>query len=592
MIQLIISNRQVYLPESLNFTFLYENPYFTSNSNSTYNIELPLKGCPDNLRIFGHLHRLWSKKSKISYPALLICDASVKLRGTAVVNEVTEKSVKIQLLSGNSEFNFRTNDDSYINKLDLGKVKFPTPTSSTAPMDASRKWEYYGNVDQVDAVWNPVKYGDEYYNRIILQTGSDKFYSHMFRDKVCVQPYLVFVIRKIVEYYGYTIGINDIDNSFLRNLYIVSALRTENIAQTLPKWTLSEFLDELEKFCAVITVVDEATKVVNFISLADYYDDSDPIVISSDDVLEEYQVTINNSTSDKDIATGNVSYNLPSLDENKYLKVEDDIVSMALHHTVNTYEQVGLFFNSLSETDKFKYIVTAGGRQYICYKSGDTISIKEVNVFRDLIRNQESTTDVTLKIVPAAIELYNTPVYLLFNDAKMDVAPDRYLPLQVPVTSYYREMQSDEINIQEAIEGTSEVDSPDEGKDILEVAFSDGLKTVEYTYGETITTDFQYPCPYTDNRQTVPGLSGGFSNYSLSLYSNGSYSIGYRFARINTISSDISYKISFKCKKSLVLDPKKVFIIANQKYHCEKLEVQVSIDGFSEIVEGVFYRVE
>jgi hypothetical protein len=192
MIQLIISNRQVYLPESLNFTFLYENPYFTSNSNSTYNIELPLKGCPDNLRVFGHLHRLWSKKSKISYPALLICDASVKLRGTAVVNEVTEKSVKIQLLSGNSEFNFRTNDDSYINKLDLGKVKFPTPTSSTAPMDASRKWEYYGNVDQVDAVWNPVKYGDEYYNRMILQIGSDKFYSHMFRDKVCVQPYLVF----------------------------------------------------------------------------------------------------------------------------------------------------------------------------------------------------------------------------------------------------------------------------------------------------------------------------------------------------------------------------------------------------------------
>lgn len=591
MIQLIISNRQVYLPESLNFTFLYENPYFTSNSNSTYNIELPLKGCPDNLRVFGHLHRLWSKKSKISYPALLICDASVKLRGTAVVNEVTEKSVKIQLLSGNSEFNFRTNDDSYINKLDLGKVRFPIPDGTTKPNQASRKWEYYGNVDQIDAVWNPVKYGDEYYNRMILQIGSDKFYSHMFRDKVCVQPYLVFVIRKIVEYYGYTIGINDIDNSFLRNLYIVSALRTENIAQTLPKWTLSEFLDELEKFCAVITVVDEASKVVNFISLADYYDDSDPIVISSDDVLEEYQVTINNSTSDKDIATGNVSYNLPSLNENKYLKVEDDIVSMALHHTVNTYEQVGLFFNSLSETDKFKYIVTAGGRQYICYKSGDTISIKEVNVFRDKIRNQESTTDVTLKIVPAAIELYNTPVYLLFYDAVMGTAPDRYLPLNVPVTSYYREMQSDEINIQEAIEGTSEVDSPDEGKDILEVAFSDGLKTVKYTYGETITTDFQYPCPYTDNRQTVPGLSGGFSNYSLSLYSNGSYSIGYRFARINTISSDISYKISFKCKKSLFLDPKKVFIIANQKYHCEKLEVQVSIDGFSDIVEGVFYRV-
>lgn len=38
MIELYLNKKMAALPEDLNFTFLQENPYFTSNSNSSLNI--------------------------------------------------------------------------------------------------------------------------------------------------------------------------------------------------------------------------------------------------------------------------------------------------------------------------------------------------------------------------------------------------------------------------------------------------------------------------------------------------------------------------------------------------------------------------
>lgn len=598
MIELFISQRPVVIPEDLSFTFIYENPYFTSNGNSSYNIELPLADCQQNIRIFGHLHRLWSKKSRLTYSAELRDNGCVMLIGTAVVNEVTNERVKLQLIAGNSEFNFRT-AKSYINQLDLGSIKMPSnryPGVSAGPIEASEKINYYGSIDQIEAVWNPVKCNDKYYNRMILEMWNDKFYPTAWPNDVCVQPYLITVLRKLVTYFGYTIGLNDIEDSFLRNLYIVSAVQTYNIANVLPKWTMAEFLDELEKFCSIITVVDEEYKTVNFISLSLFFDKDDAIIIDADDVLEEYQVDISDDNTDKDTSNGNLSYDLPSLQENKFLKFDEKIVDMALMHSVPSYDQIGVFFSGLSKDDRYKYLVTCLSRQYICYNEGTDEdvkeTIKEVNLFRDLIRDAEKDIDVKLKIVPAAIEAYNTPYYVLFEDVRFDVAPAGYVKLNVPVSSYDSPAPKDAINIQKAIEGDEEYEATsDNNKDILEVALNTGLQRVRYKHSGG-TFDHEYPCPFTDYQQVVPNMISSFPQYSLSLYNVGvSNCIGYRFQTSKKISSNVAYKISFR-RRHIKLDPKKVYIIANQMYQCERLEVIVDSDGFSDVVEGTFYRVE
>lgn len=593
MIELYISQRPVVIPEDINFTFLFENPYFTSNGNSSYNIELPLEGCSENIRIFGHLHRLWTPKSRLTYTAELRDNGRVMLNGTAIVNEVTNTSVKVQLVSGNSEFNFRTSQDGYINKLDLGTINFPYIEHLGQLVDASRKHEFYGSVDELPGVWCPVKYTDQYYNRMILELGTPNFHPRAFYNNICVQPYLTYVLKKLVAYFGYEIGINDIENSFLRNLYIVNAVQSTKVAAALPKWTLSEFLDELEKFCAVVTVVDENTKTVNFVGLSDFYENYDTVVIPADDVIEEYQVQISNQTDDKDITTGNLSFSLPSLDDNRYHKIDENIVALAKTHEAQSYEQIGVFFGSITEEERFKYIVTCGSRQYIYYDTGTEKIIKEVNLFRDLIRNTESDIDVTFKIVPAAIEQYNTPIYLAWGDCyNGDAKPSTYIKLNVPVTNFFTQAPSDEINIQQAVDGDIEFEKKDDtGKDIMEVALNVGLQTVGYTYsGQTLY--YEYPCPFTDFQQVVPNMQTTFPSYSLSLYNVGvSDCLGYRFQSSKRLASYVAYKISFRTK-AIQMDAKKVYIIANQTYHCEKIEVSVDKDGFSNIAEGTFYRVE
>ena len=119
MIELYINKVLAELPPELSFTFVMENPYFTSSSNSTLTIELSMNSLV-NRKIFRHYNRLDTPKSVLSLPAVLINNNQVKLRGTAIVNSVTDETVSIQLVSGNSEFNFRTNDDVYIDRLDLG----------------------------------------------------------------------------------------------------------------------------------------------------------------------------------------------------------------------------------------------------------------------------------------------------------------------------------------------------------------------------------------------------------------------------------------------------------------------------------------
>lgn len=56
--------------------------------------------------------------------ASLIVDNNLLLRGSAVVNTISDRQVKIQLLGGNSDVNFiARNGDVYIDEIDYGKIE-------------------------------------------------------------------------------------------------------------------------------------------------------------------------------------------------------------------------------------------------------------------------------------------------------------------------------------------------------------------------------------------------------------------------------------------------------------------------------------
>ena len=155
MTELYLDNKAVILPSNLEFKLYYDNPYFTSTSTHSLDIELPM---PVNYHVFGMLNRLDVEKKSVTLKAHLIADGRVLLNGTALVLAVTDKSVKVQLMSGNAELNFLTKGDIYINETNWGNVD---------GISYDKNVDFAG-CDSRNSVYTYIKIGDTTDNFIIL----------------------------------------------------------------------------------------------------------------------------------------------------------------------------------------------------------------------------------------------------------------------------------------------------------------------------------------------------------------------------------------------------------------------------------------
>lgn len=588
MTTLIISNKPRLLPFDLETTLCFENPYFTRTSNYSLEVTLPM---PANYEVFGHIHRQDVKKEKIILPAKLIIDGRVLMNGSAVVIGVDDTSVTVQLMSGNAEFNILTNDDIYIDQLDLGEVSYPPfPQGSDINFPFEDKVKIYGPVDTCTSVWLPVLYNDEdLYNDIVFDFGTNKFCTTDRRIRYCVQPYLLTVIRKLIEYFGYKEGENYLNQCWMRNLYIVSAVQTRKISGALPHWTVSQFFDELEKFCGVITVVDELTKTISLVDNNTYYSTSEYEYI--DNVLKEFETDIDDEGEEKDVTTGNVEYQLPSGTDDGYWRLDRDLVKAASKTEFSTYQLLEQHYNSLNDTDKKYALLICGNRYYINYNDGSTNKIREVNLYADLIRDEDNEdVSVELKIMPAKIVQYNIGLYMNYVDYLRN---NKMWPLvlNVPSASFHTKLgKEDKIAIQDVIEGNQELQTNRERKDIIELAIYTGeLHPVEVNYKGQLAT-YHYPFSFTDYKQTVPNQKDSLPEYSLSLNDLGSGSMGHRMRSIQAIHSNVPYTIQFE--KKWIPKLNRIYIINNKRYVAKKIEAQLTSKELIPILKGIFYRLD
>ncbi len=587
MTTLIISNKPVLLPSDLETTLCFENPYFTRTSNYSLEVTLPM---PANYGIFGHIHRQDVKKEKVILTAKLIVDGRVLMNGSAVVIAVDDTSVTVQLMSGNAEFNILTNDDIYIDLLDFGKVGYPPfPQGADINFPFEDKVKIYGPVDNVTSVWLPVLYNDEdLYNDVVFDFGTNKFCTTDRRIRYCVQPYLLTVVRKIIEYFGYKEGENYLDQCWMRNLYIVSAVQTTKINGALPHWTVSQFFDELEKFCGVITVVDELTKTISLIDINTYYSTSEYEYI--DNVLKEFDTDIDDESEGKDVTTGNVGYQLPSGTDDGYFRLDRDLIRVASKTEFDTYQKLESYYNALSDANKKYALLICNGRYYINYNDGSN-KLREVNLYADLIRDEDSEdVDVELKIVPAKILQYNIGLYMNYPNY---LTNNKMWPLvlNVPSASFHTELgKEDKVSIQDVIEGNQELQTNREKKDIIELAIYTGeLHPVEVNYKGQLAT-YHYPFPFTDYKQTVPNQQDALPKYSLSLNDLGDGSMGHRMRDIRAIHSNVPYTIQFE--KKWIPKLNRIFVINNKRYVAKKIEAQMTSRELVPILKGTFYRLD
>ena len=263
--EIIINGKQAYLKKNTSFEYISENPLFTGSDSYTLTITFPLKDCPQNIAIFGHLYRQDVVKNKVVFD----CDIRDKdffKSGSIVITQISEVEVKTQFLEGRSEQNFDdTFDDVYLNQLNLG---YPSSEQrNPSYMTAERAWD----VGYPSRKWVPLPWVNNTSGNI--QNEVEKDANGQFKwasglKTLTFQPYLLHILNKICQVMGYKGYFEEIEKSQWKYLVICNTLPAAwsawNFAIALPHWSLTEFFEELEKLMKGEFSINHKAKAITF----------------------------------------------------------------------------------------------------------------------------------------------------------------------------------------------------------------------------------------------------------------------------------------------------------------------------------------
>lgn len=624
MIELLINKLPADLPADFSFSMEYENEFFTKASEYSLDIELPLLGSPNNQKIFGSIHRVTTPKSNVNYEAVAYVNGRCVSHGYALILSVTDKSVKIQLV-GNTSYVNSFCADEYIDEMDLGYLEMPKIDSinwtnywSTVNVKKTEFYKAFGSVDDTDAVlfWA----FDKDPKDCLTSFPHSPIFNHYFPNhpfpsfssvdsdselvlidlyRYSFQPYLLRVIEKMIRAMGFTIRRNDISHTWLRNLYICNYKPTTEKARNntigadggtlrwfthtaLPHWTVSTFINEVEKLCACIFIFNTYNNTVDIIQLDKFYGDmADVYEVSDDCILDEYEFEFADDESDKDLATGNISFSKEYTD--KFLKFTEEVRnSIETQNHYGSLDELQSAYDGMAASDRAKvlFIDDSTGREYIYYanEEGET-KMLEVNVWADLIR-PDSSGDVELRIVPANTRDYGVGWWFDMSQSK----PSASLNLQIPF-SVTEATSAEYTAAQDIIENSYSNAKKDESSDCMEVMLSTGQWYHLATYSGH---DFEYPAPFADFN--MPGSTKGkLPEMSLSLKDVCEQSLGHMYRNIPSYRSDEKFVFRFLAKS--VPDSRQPFRFHNQLYVCRKLNADFAQATKDLIFEGEFYRL-
>lgn len=70
-----------------------------------------------------------------------------------------------------------------------------------------------------------------------------------------------------------------------------------------------------------------------------------------------------------------------------YLRIERDIIEAAYKQEYDSYDAMLAAYNGMGDSDKKSTIFIVGKRYYINYNENDKNTLREVNLYADLIRD-------------------------------------------------------------------------------------------------------------------------------------------------------------------------------------------------------------
>lgn len=652
MIKLIIDGKEAVIKAGTSFKLTRMNPYFEDQGDFTFEVQLPLDGCAENLAIFGALHRAEVGKVGLigkKYDMQLIAPP-VDVHGYAQITHITDAEVKVQLVAGRSSFSHAIEDTAvYVDEMDLGNAWdiFPAFTDGEDSWKPGYNIEHqtsifyysihdihnkvdvgkmmHGRYRETDCVCFPVysitddkfvnphttRIGDSYSGagtrqkyRLAGYGETDETYAKLNETLLAPQPYLLDIIGRVVKAAGYVMGdIQELEESWMSGIFIANTRSVLRRNAALPHWTLSEFIKELQNFWGVVFVVD-GQKRVHIRTRSSWYSDTHAAQYLKE-VTDDLSTDIDHDGSNKGSSAGNVDYEWPNSDN--MLHLPDEVWENAIIVRCANFASIQSSFNALkpSERERSQYLYIDQEKNYvyaILHKVEDqrtTYVLQRVDQYGALIRKKDKREiDTKLKIVPARMKVMNETRYYSENNPPSLWVEGR-IETGLPVLSvadtalttlnYY--------SVDNAINPKEDdvQKNTDQRKDVLEVA---------YFSGDTFYDgDTEMPVPIavpfiTNPKNGFPECPTKLIDISGRIPEDGVFTLQY--ARQQSIGEGLNNGAAvntgvehlFCFTDAISCDPTEVYVIRGRRYACHKLEFTIDEFGVQPLKRGYFYEIE
>ncbi len=629
--EIIINNQQAVLKKNTSFEFISENRLFTGSDSYTLTITFPLKGCAENIAIFGHIHRADVEKTKVVFDCD-IRDGTFFKSGSITITEISDVEVKTQFLEGRSEQNFdETFDDIYLNEMYLGYES----VRAASALNVANAFRAYPDNNAVPLPWVN-NYSGNIQNPLKYDSATKTYSWQNANSTLTFQPYLLYILKRICEQLGYSYDFTALESSDFRYLIICNTLPSTweawNYAIALPHWTLTEFFEELENFLFGEFDINHKAKCITFQFSNSLVNKAGTICL--DDVIDSYTAEVTQEDESKYLASSNLKYadndallwSYYSCDwfirQNKSKAIEYATLA-GLIQNAKTLKESGIYINkrgngtvtyfcrgyssNASEGNKLLYC-KENDTYFVmyCYKSEFYKKINDTSFYRYYNRllpvNQfgenyvgEDAQDIELKIVPAWIEgTDDTYGNVLFLDCGEMGSKDGWTITEDESgssssyggTRTFGTSSTDsdiDYNAGDLAQGYASYQISKGEKDKSEDYFS--VMYVGFWDGVFRQKPFQ-PHPIVDKIEVWDDFTYLTSSYSLRLNEgkmNALRSVLYRI--------DGKKKYHFSFMSDTIPSPCALFYIRGGKYVCEKITATFHETGRSQLLKGIFYRV-
>lgn len=615
MIECYIDGNRCYPSVNNKIKVTDENQFINDSGSYTYQISFPMS-ILENRKMFKNVSRMEVSKKLPTYEnCKIIVDNEVIISGKGTIISITNEVVKLQIIGGRSRIKFNSKfEQHYIDEIEFP----PTGIDIDTPVIGSN-YKLYGwmkiDMSNTEIVGKRGEYvlnqvydetNDVIANRIIVIKDGEDTKPYMYG--IAVQPYLLYVLNKVIEYEGFTISRNDLDKEPWNRLVICNARKTTKINEALPHWSVYKFLEEMRKLFNASFVFNEQTKTVDIISTNELIDNERVNYECIDDYSVEH-----NEEGIKNVATSNIEYDWEDMESRE---IKDFIPQKILaQFPPQLYEsEIAIIqaTQSWPKKDKMTTLFKIAGEQsyYIYVKANDNICVlTQIGYFNGLYRDESKETE-KLKITPVAmIErrrwkedesslfrlLDSQSNYLIFIPAMKNERESDVESVSVDDEGEYY------ISVEDALSDTDLIDKDNSDSDEriqimfqANSAFNYANSTAEHPAidGRTELSDYRNPTVFTDYRRNVE-IVDNKERASLSLnlmpqdYGNIDY-LNKHATNININTNDV-YCIKFLCVGRP--DPTKLYIFNSKLFICQKIESEIGDEGINRIKTGYFYEV-